>query len=986
EDPKDRDDKTDNPEDPKDQDDKADKPEEDAAPMEIVNLNNVEMKQIVKFLTDWTGKVIIPDPKAMSVKITIYAKEKRPRKEALSLIYAALQVQGYVADETDTIIYIKPLADVKTLSRIPTLSAAENLATIEDKNMVVQKFFKLQYHSPEKLQKILKPLVATYGDVSTDEATKQVVVIETVSNLQRIQRIIEQFDTDQEDQTVQKTIKIHDGDPEEIAKLLEIILSDGKVTDSRSGSNARGYQGSRYNSYNYYDRYRSRGYSPPRTPMSTPSTITINTVKTRAPITLIPEPVRKWIIVKAAKEDFANIEDWIARLDKKQPVDNDIELRKLEFADPEEVAEQVSSMLYSLPGQNLQGKVMIHSLNEARQIMIVGGQEHRELIAKLIAEIDVPADKFITEHFDLQYADPEQIKTYIEELFSESNNNRYSYYDYYGSRNRGADDEMVRVIAYNTHKKITVIANAENMVKVKKQIDQWDKPIDVDEVAPCIIELKNSDPVKMANLLSELFSDTSGSNDRSNMFDYFLGRRSGGRQSREQIVGPLYGQLTFKPVPDTKKIIVISKIPEAYEVVEKLIEKLDKKELAETPLVVKLDYADCEDLCEQLNAMFSDAGTPATIRRRTRTLTDYETAKEGGTNSNRPEANTGNNNAYNPATISGPWAQAPNRSGQEMQEMPVSNLIGRIRFIPSSRSKAILVLAPEEFHESLKTMIQELDEPVKQVMIKAFIVEINHDDLTSLGTKLATDPAALGAVGENAIASLTALAYEESVGQTFTISAGLDINTLVDFLVKNTNGRIVNEPTLCTKDNEEALFRDGQTVPLIEGEYTSSEGGRDSRNFKYEEVGVMLQVLPSITPENAVDMTVFLEISQVNPDRIDGNIAISEFKTNTKLIVNDGETLMLSGILFENDTVINHKVPLLGDIPLLGELFKHKEVQKTNSELLAFITPYVIDNNPEKTSPETIAAMESALEKMKQIQAQLGTINYTGQDEQEPSK
>ena len=133
----------------------------------------------------------------------------------------------------------------------------------------------------------------------------------------------------------------------------------------------------------------------------------------------------------------------------------------------------------------------------------------------------------------------------------------------------------------------------------------------------------------------------------------------------------------------------------------------------------------------------------------------------------------------------------------------------------------------------------------------------------------------------------------------------------------------------------------------------------------------MLQVRPNITPENAVDMTIFLEISRVDPVRIDGNISIREFKTNTHLIVKDGETLLLSGILFENETTTIQKVPILGDIPLLGLLFRHKKTQKTNSELLAFITPYVIDNKIGETSPETIEAMENALEKMKHIKSQL---------------
>ena len=86
-------------------------------------------------------------------------------------------------------------------------------------------------------------------------------------------------------------------------------------------------------------------------------------------------------------------------------------------------------------------------------------------------------------------------------------------------------------------------------------------------------------------------------------------------EQKKKIVGPLYGQLTFENVPETKKIIVISKIPEAYEIVEQLILDLDRQEMAEIPKVVVLKYADPEDLSERLNAMFNEPGTIAPIRR-----------------------------------------------------------------------------------------------------------------------------------------------------------------------------------------------------------------------------------------------------------------------------------------------------------------------------------------------------------------------------------
>ena len=120
------------------------------------------------------------------------------------------------------------------------------------------------------------------------------------------------------------------------------------------------------------------------------------------------------------------------------------------------------------------------------------------------------------------------------------------------------------------------------------------------------IALRNSDPVQMAELLGKLFSEEEDSSSRF-MRMIFMGDSG----TKKKIIGPLYGQLTFEPVPGTKKIIVISKVAEAYTVIENLIEELDSQEMAEVPEVIQLNYADPESLAERLNALFNESGTSA---------------------------------------------------------------------------------------------------------------------------------------------------------------------------------------------------------------------------------------------------------------------------------------------------------------------------------------------------------------------------------------
>jgi general secretion pathway protein D len=270
--------------------------------------------------------------------------------------------------------------------------------------------------------------------------------------------------------------------------------------------------------------------------------------------------------------------------------------------------------------------------------------------------------------------------------------------------------------------------------------------------------------------------------------------------------------------------------------------------------------------------------------------------------------------------------------------------------------------------ESVKQMIEELDQPAQQVMIKAVILAVTHESMTSLGIQLSSNPTAFGALEENVLSAFGAVDFFESRGSV-TFSADFSVTGLVDLLIKNTDAKILNQPTIWAKDNEEAEFFRGQTVSRIEESKSSAEGGSFTQSFEPVDVGVTLRVRPNITPKKDVNMEINLIISQVEPGLVLGNLVTSETNTTTHLDVGDGETILLSGILFQQDSTIERKLPLLGDIPLLGDLFSHNEIIKANRELLILITPYVVDSD----SPESLALSREATEKAQETQEQLNT-------------
>jgi general secretion pathway protein D len=930
--------------------------------MEKINLKEMEMKNVIDKLAEWTGKVVIPHPDVLKVKLSAISSEELPRRRVLHIIEMVLKQKGFIMEEEGDLLYLKPSGEAKVKS-VPVILPGESLAAIEDQSLRVQWFVTTKNYPPSRLMELLKPMIEGEGvHIAADDTTHSLILIDTVANLLRLEQVIRQLDVPEAELMTSGFIEVKHNDPVEIVQMVRLLMGNaipGATTTRRQQQSRR-----------YYGRYGGgRQRSQSRTPDMQKGN-PLGTGLSGQPMVLFPykSGQKKYIIARATADDMKVIREWVEMLDTDAPIDSEWETVAVHFADVDEMADKLDYSLQQFSGAEFRLNVVISPLPQAKKVLIFGSKDKRDLVKKFIVEIDIPPEDLETRHFLLKYADPDTIKTNIEELYDQmTSSGGMSYYQMRYALETRYDSDKVRVISFPSLKQITVITTPITMIKIEKQITDWDVPIDVNSVKPDIITLHNSDAVQMANLLSTLFSESESASSNSwRWWDW-------SPEEKQKIVGPLYGQLTFEAVPDTKKIIVISKIPEAYDVVRDLILELDGQDVAEVPLVVTLKYADAEDLCDQLNALLNEPGTTATLQRSDRGLS-YETDFSGNEDQNQNNQNNNQNNQTNPNVIT-PWW---NQSRINADEMPSSNLIGKTRFIPVHRSKAILVLTPPEYEESIQKMIEELDQPGKQVMIKAVLLQVNYDKLHSLGVQYSSNPAALGTVNENALSGLTSLLYAETPGESFSVDSGVSVSVLVDLLKREADGRILNEPTLWTKDNEEAIFFKGRNVPFLEASQTSTEGQSITNTVEYRNVGLTLRVRPNITPENDVDTTINLEISQVESDLVNGNIATSNFETTTHLIVEDGQAIMISGILEQVDAEAVRKVWLLGDIPLVGDLFRHTSIQQTNNKLLAFVTPYVIDNK--RPDNEAIDKIDDAIDEMEEIRRKLDKLFLESDD------
>lgn len=498
-----------------------------------------------------------------------------------------------------------------------------------------------------------------------------------------------------------------------------------------------------------------------------------------------------------------------------------------------------------------------------------------------------------------------------------------------GGEQAAATSANLRVTANSQQNVVTVLAEADVIEQIRRQIEQeWDLPLPEEAVVPRIYDLKNSDPVKVRDLLEQLF-----------------GSGGTGAQSASQGVGRLAGQFRFEAIAESGRLVVVGRSPDNLSVIDRIIEDLDRPQNVGLPRVIELKHASAEELAEQLNALLSQEGTLAQIPRLATGLTqDTSSASPFAAEQTATAAAAA---ATSPGTITFWWQ----RARPPTDSVGAGALVGKIRIVPVWRQNAVMLMAPQEYMSSVEALVMELDKPGRQVLISAIIAEISVDDAEALGLRwssLAINPTR----GDNAISIGAGFQGQQddairSLFDTSVLNVNANLNLLLQALSEKTNVNILSEPRIFTSDNQEATFFDGQDIPFITNSQTTDIGTLN-QSFDYRAVGIQLRVRPRITVNRDVDLRINLELSSIVPGQaLFGGFIVDRRETTTHLIVRDGQTAVISGILRNEVSEIRRKVPLLGDIPLIGALFTSKEDANRRTELVAFITPIVI-TNPEE--------------------------------------
>ncbi|MFT6028891.1 MAG: general secretion pathway protein D [Oleiphilaceae bacterium] len=304
---------------------------------------------------------------------------------------------------------------------------------------------------------------------------------------------------------------------------------------------------------------------------------------------------------------------------------------------------------------------------------------------------------------------------------------------------------------------------------------------------------------------------------------------------------------------------------------------------------------------------------------------------------------------------------------------------------------ALVVRAEPSVIQELEGIVDQLDIRRAQVLIEAAIVEISDDNSNSLGIQWAMfdkGSAIPGALTSFSNAGLTtanvlgALISKESSsdgsidasslsgvndGLTFGFgresNSGVSWGALVQALEGDASANVLSTPKVITMDNQESSIIVGENIPIITGQSTSSGAGTADpfTTIERQDVGVKLIVTPSISEGDLVRLEIEQEISSVKGSSVGADITTTKRQIKTNVLADNGETIVLGGLISDNVIMTESKVPLLGDIPWLGALFRSEKASTSKQNLIVFLRPTIL-RNKEATRAVTVEKFDELWE------------------------
>ncbi|MGE0798081.1 MAG: type II secretion system secretin GspD [Lautropia sp.] len=498
------------------------------------------------------------------------------------------------------------------------------------------------------------------------------------------------------------------------------------------------------------------------------------------------------------------------------------------------------------------------------------------------------------------------------------------------------------ITAYPNNNTLVITDYAANVTRLARIIANLDNPRATNDVE--VVQISNSIATDVAVAVSRLLDDTG---------------RGGAPGAPGAAVDP--GQrVTVLADPRTNTVLLRTGSPAKMQLARSLVQRLDQPASAEQAnmRVVYLRNAEAVKLVEVLRAVLSGDGATGgglggrnsigNLSQQTSSMSLSNTAQQSQLGGQQNSLST----------------TQPLQSGQQGQTGPVTINAGGAIIAADPSTNALIITAPEPVYRNIRSVIDRLDARRAQVYIESLIVEVSADKAAELGIQWqflrpgsggnqmigGTNLPAPGTGGnileisQNPAAIGTGLNIGLVRAGASILGETLNLGLLARALETEAGANIRATPNLLTLDNEEARIIIGQNVPFITGQFTSTTGAvaNPFQTIERKDVGTTLRVRPQVSEGGAVRMQIFQEVSSVQDASLSAGLITNRRAIESNVLVDDGQIVVLGGLIQDSVEGNVSKVPLLGDIPLLGRLFRYDSRTSKKTNLLVFLRPIVI--------------------------------------------
>jgi type II secretory pathway component GspD/PulD (secretin) len=663
-------------------------------------------------------------------------------------------------------------------------------------------------------------------------------------------------------------------------------------------------------------------------------------------VSIVPDVASNSLVVAASEENFEVVKglvDLLAKAAESQLAEKPFEVIVLAKTAAADMARMLDEM-YVAEENRRRGATIVQAKPDARLNAIVASGPEADIAAirRLIAQLDGAKPQTVVEikYIALKGANVQETVGLIQSVLSGASlagragqqATVLKYLRQLDGQPSGEGAEME--ISAATRQSIsltpdvrtnTIIVRAprESMALIEQMVHDLDGSTSGSQNIR-IFKMANADASQMARILKELFSL------RQQGSLYVLKPREAGDQPAAEAgasgealaagaaqAGTLGSDLTLVPddrqqlsitVDDRTNSLLVSGTPNYLELVEKVVKELDQQQANERDtFAYKLKNATATEVARVVNEFVSEDQ-----RKILQTLS--------------------------------------------ADELPsASKLLEReVTVVGDSKSNTVLVNASPRYMEKVQDIIKELDVDPPQVLIQVLLAEVSLDRTESLGAEfgratigefgVAAGMGNIGTVGGRTDSQLLGSLFTNSGTPNVAIGAE-DFELLINALASQSRVQVLSNPSVMVENNSEGFIQVGETIRLPSGVSFSSAGQQSS--VTPEDIGIILTVKPSINPEGFVRMQIEPEISRLSlqTTQISENFnspVVTRRRATTTVTVKDGQTVVIGGLISDRFERVDRKIPLLGDIPLVGALFRQYKENSSKTELLIVLTPHVV--------------------------------------------